>query len=172
VNTNSTNTAANTASATTKNMTFYSLDESIDPQTGYDSKSGKQLPPFITQVSGFTKAPILFNRGVFQKRGLDVQDYIVETNVTTYPYSSLLQQVCQEEEDSSVFLLLIDTEGFDCDIILGISEESAYLPLFMVFESHQCGRPKLRKTIAYLEKLGYQVQKANGTQNTIAIRQR
>jgi hypothetical protein len=37
----------------TDHLTFYSIDESIDPETGYDSKSGKTLPHWVTQVGVF-----------------------------------------------------------------------------------------------------------------------
>jgi hypothetical protein len=68
-------------------MVFYSIRDTIDPETGLDSLSGKTLPSYITQVSSFSKAPILFNRRVFNKIGLNVHDYIVETNVTAKRYS-------------------------------------------------------------------------------------
>ncbi|KAL7535189.1 hypothetical protein ACHAWF_005081, partial [Thalassiosira exigua] len=129
----------------TDSMKFYSLSESIDPETGYDSKSGKTLPVFITQVSSFTLGPIMFNEGQFKRRGLNVWDYIVETNVTTKRYSELMQDIMMHNFSSSAtvpapVLVLIDTEGFDCNIVLGISSNSAFLPPYLIYESHQCGQ--------------------------------
>jgi FkbM family methyltransferase len=153
----------------TDNLTFYSIDESIDPETGYDSKSGKTLPRWVTQVSGFSQQPILFtvNRGVWSNKGLNVWDYIVETNVTTMRYSELMKDTCKND---NLFLLLIDTEGFDCDIILGISPESQYLPMFLIYEHHQCGSHKQEATNTYLQTLGYKVIPTKG-QNTVAYQQ-
>jgi hypothetical protein len=142
------------------------MKASIHPETGYDSKSGKTLPHWVTQVGGFSQQPILFNRGVWRRQGLDVWDYIVETNVTTTRYSELMKDTCKND---NLFLLLIDTEGFDCDIILGISSESQYLPRFLIYEHHQCGRHKRDAANAYLRNLGYKVIPTKG-QNTVAYR--
>ena len=61
-------------------MVFHSFSPDIDPESGHDSRSGKQLPRWITQVSGFSMAPLSFNRGVFRKMGLNMMmDYVVDT---------------------------------------------------------------------------------------------
>ena len=150
----------------TSSMVFHSFSPDINPDTGYDSRSGKQLPAFITQVSGFNMGPLNFNRGVFSKKGLNMMDYIVDTHVTVYPYSDLMNHITGGMEPQ---LVIIDTEGFDCNIVLGISNSSKYLPPYLIFEVHQCGDKK-QPAFEYLRELGYIVKKVKSTQNAIAIR--
>ena len=156
----------------TSNMTFYSIRDTIDPETGYDSLSGKKLPFWITQVSSFSKRPILHNTFVFTKNELDVNDYIVETNVKTLSFSDLMKEALgldknQNEDDAKPpFLVLIDTEGFDCDIVQGISPLSPFLPEYLMFEHKQC---KKGPAIKHLEKMGYSLHITN--ENAVAIKQ-
>ena len=51
-------------------------------------------------------------------------------------------------------MILIDTEGFDCNIVEGIAPSSPYLPKFLVFEHKHC-----KKRIAYqhLQSMGYNI---------------
>ena len=121
------------------------------------SLSNKTLPHYITQLSSLSKAPILFNRGQFQKIGLTVNDYIVEIKVQTKPFSILMAEALRNttnEQHTTPFLVLIDTEGFDCDIVQGISLNSTYLPKFLVFEVKQCMQKYHKETKEHLEKLG------------------
>mmetsp|Transcript_8684 Transcript_8684/g.10692 ORF Transcript_8684/g.10692 Transcript_8684/m.10692 type:complete len:131 (+) Transcript_8684:146-538(+) len=74
-------------------MTFYSIRDTVYPETGLDSISNKKLPAWITQTSSFSMNPLLFNQKVFSRNGLRFQDYVVETNVTTKSYSELMKQV-------------------------------------------------------------------------------
>ncbi|GFH50670.1 predicted protein [Chaetoceros tenuissimus] len=143
---------------TDNSLIFYSLKDTIDPETGFDSLSNKTLPAYITQVSSFSKAPILFNRRQFRKVGLNVNDYIVETKFQTKPFSALMAEVignATSEQHSTPFLVLIDTEGFDCDIVL-------YLPKFLVFEVKQCREKYTKETKGHLEKLGYTLTQDDG----------
>jgi len=157
-------------------MVFYSIRDTIDPKTGFDSLSGKKLPYWITQVSSFSKKAIMFHEGVFRRNGLNVNDYIVETNVTTVKYSELMESIVagnsnNVDQQKPPLLVLIDTEGFDCDIILGMSPQSPFLPEYLVFENHLCGKNKLQETNSFLERLGYRVKKIHGgSQNSVAIK--
>lgn len=160
-------------------MTFYSLSETIDPETGYDSKSGKTLPKFITQVSSLDIRPITFNSRVFSRVGLDVNDYIVKTNVTARTYSNLLRDVMQQGREDNFenstarpLLVLIDTEGYDCNIIKGISPESEFLPNYFIYENANCrgGGAEIAGAQKYLEEtLGYAVFDMEG-QNAVAVK--
>ena len=188
----------------TSNITFYSISDTVDPETGYDTKSGKTLPSWITQVSGLSNGPILFNRNVFRQQGLNVDDYIVPTVVTTMTYSNLVNHITTQFNSNDdvpdvaptttvgtqlpPLLVLIDTEGYDCMIIQGLSAEgidssssSTILPQFIIFESHQCkggsngAGPKVvrEETHQYLEStLGYTVYKMAHSQNSVAIKKR
>ena len=106
-------------------MIFYSIWDTIDPEIGFDSLSNKKFPHWITQVSSLSKEPILHSEDQFVKRGLDVNDYIVETNVSTASFSDLIKGSLHMEKNKNrkqgPLLVLIDTEGFDCTIIEGIS---------------------------------------------------
>ena len=155
---------------TDNSLIFYSLKDTIDPETGFDSLSNKTLPAYITQVSSFSKAPILFNRRQFRKIGLNVNDYIVETEVQTKPFSVLMAEVMGNiirEQHSTPFMVLIDTEGFDCDIVQGISLNSKYLPKFLVFEVKQCREKYAKETKGHLEKLGYTLTLDDGRSENI-----
>jgi hypothetical protein len=155
-------------------LTFYSVRETIDPETGYDSLSGKTFPVWITQISSFSMNPLNFNGGVWRRMGLSMKDYIVQTNVTAKGYSELMQDVAvksNEKGNGRLRVVLIDTEGFDCDIILGISPDSPYLPDFLVYEYKQCKREKKKNTVTYLKALGYAVTRLDGD-NNLAIRRK
>ncbi|GFH50741.1 predicted protein [Chaetoceros tenuissimus] len=158
---------------TDNSLIFYSLKDTIDPETGFDSLSNKTLPAYITQVSSFSKAPILFNRRQFRKVGLNVNDYIVKTKVQTKPFSALMAEVignATSEQHSTPFLVLIDTEGFDCDIVQGISFDSKYLPKFLVFEVKQCREKYTKETKGHLEKLGYTLTQDDGrVENIVGV---
>ena len=152
---------------TDNSLIFYSLKDTIDPETGFDSLSNKTLPTYITQVSSFSKAPILFNRRQFSKIGLNVNDYIVETKVQTKQFSILMSEALGNT--TTPFLVLIDTEGFDCDIVQGISLNSTYLPKFLVFEVKQCKEKYDKETKEHLEKLGYMMTPLAGRENAVGV---
>jgi len=155
------------------NMTFYSVRDTIDPETGYDSLSGKRFPHWITQVSSFSKAPILFNGGKFKKLGLDVNDYIVETNVKTMSYSGVMKKALgvaknqSKDELRPPFLVLIDTEGLDCDIVNGISPSSQFLPEYLLFEHKQCKNRLQHAAFHHLKTMGYNLHLS--PQNAVAM---
>jgi hypothetical protein len=53
------------------------------------------------------------------------------------------------QDQKPPLLILIDTEGFDCDIIKGISSTSSFVPKFLVFEYQSCDH---KGATEYLEK--------------------
>ena len=66
-------------------------------------------------------------------------------------------------------LMLIDIEGFDCNITLGIDENSPHWPCFLIFEKHQCC-PSKDLAFAYLSKIGYDiVYSTTSSQNAVAV---
>jgi hypothetical protein len=147
----------------TNQMIFYSIRDTIDPETGYDSLSGKKLPFWITQVSSFSKLPILYNKRIFEERGLDVNDYIIETKIKSMRYTDLMREAMGKQSSARPLLVLIDTELFDCDIINGIDPSSAYLPKYLLFE-HKCDH---QETYRHLEAMGYSLYRS--ADNTVAI---
>jgi FkbM family methyltransferase len=148
-------------------LTFYSISESIDPETGHDSKSNKTFPFWVTQISSFSLSPIMFNERLWTRKGLNVHDYIVETNVTALRYSSLMRDHVDEKHPP--LFVLIDTEGFDCKIVLGMSNTSDYLPPFLVYEHKQCGDDKW-PAVEHLHSMNYTVTQVDA-ENTFAYKQ-
>lgn len=148
-------------------MVFHGIRDTIDPETGFDSLSKKTFPYWITQISSFSKRTMLKVAAQFSQRGLDIEDYIIETNVTTMSYSDLMNQVSHAEEDKKEpLIVLIDTEGLDCDIVEGISPDSPFLPKYLIFEHKHCKSENAEK---HLQKMGYVVHKLK--ENVIAVRQ-
>lgn len=147
----------------TSRTPFYSFAPSIDPESGYDSLSGKMLPAFITQVSGFDMAPLEYNRDVFTKQGLNMDDYVVKSQVSMLDYSELMKEHVRAEQGP--LLLMIDTEGYDCNIVEGIQQHSKWLPQFIIFEISICNP---LATFRHLEMLGYDTIKAG--ENAIGTR--
>ena len=163
-------------STSSKDMVFYSIRDTIDPETGFDSLSGQKFRYWISQVSSFSKERVLLQQKEFSRRGLNIDDYIVETNVTTKSFSSIMSEVMNnssrtkkkviESSKQQPFLVLIDTEGFDCDIVLGISPNSKYLPKFIVFEVKNC-IDKWNDVQNHLEGIGYDLMKMD--ENAVGI---
>lgn len=152
----------------TQGMTFYSISEDIDPVSGYDKRSGKQFPYWITQISSFSMDHIKGAGRLWKKMGLKVEDYVVHTNVTTMRYSDLLQEVLQGDDPAeSLALVLIDTEGFDCHIVNGISAESIYVPGFLLYEHKSCKRDDKQLTLSHLARMGFAARSV-GDENTLA----
>ncbi|KAL9187346.1 hypothetical protein ACHAXT_001449 [Thalassiosira profunda] len=152
-------------------VSFYSISSSIDPSTGIDSLSGKKFPYFITQVSSLSKISIQREGRAFTQRGLNVDDYIVRTNVTAYSFSELMKHALTNSQTglgASPLLVLVDTEGYDCHIVRGISPNSMYLPQYLVFEHKFCLRhdPELIGHLA--DVMGYDAK--SSAENTVAVR--
>jgi len=150
-------------------MLFYSVRDTIDPESGYDSLSGKTFPFWITQVSSFSKTPLHNCEFVFNRLGLQLKDYIVETKVTTKSYSNLMQEALARSggKKEEPLLVLIDTEGLDCDIIKGIHTDSPYLPRYLVFEHKQC--EDREGAYEHLKKLGYKLY-TTAYENAVAVK--
>ncbi|GFH58521.1 hypothetical protein CTEN210_14997 [Chaetoceros tenuissimus] len=161
---------------TSKDMVFYSIRDTIDPETGFDSLSGKKFRYWISQISSFSKEMVLLQKKEFSDRGLNIDDYIVETNVATKSFSGIMADVMDHSmnnkkrvaasSNQKPFLTLIDTEGYDCDIVLGISPDSKYLPKFIVFEVKNCIN-KWNDVQSHLEGIGYDLMKMD--ENAIGI---
>ena len=143
-------------------LTFYSIRDTVDPETGYDSLSHKKLPKFITQVSSFHPGAIKYNAGVFHRKGLKPKDYIVKTNVTVKGISTLIDEVMGFDK-TAPDLVLVDTEGQDCAILESMSNKTL-LPRFIIFETH-C---KQKPTFTHLQSLGYRVRQVS-KHNALAV---
>lgn len=119
------------------------------------------LPFWLTQISSLNREqvfkPIFVN--AFKKFGLDINDYVEETNVKTLSYSDLVNQVIfpiNELNKREPLLVLVDTEGFDCNVVEGISPQSHFLPKYLVFEHMHCNATQTEK---HLHEMGYTTYK-------------
>jgi len=150
--------------AVSGNLKFYSIRDTIDPETGVDSISGITFPFWITQVSSLKLASI--PKILFKKKGLKHEDYIIESIVTSKPYSDLIQQAMRGDQNQIPNLVLIDTEGFDCFIVSTM--DNIYLPAYLLYEHKHCGPNILKRTKEELDTLGYDVYQMY--ENTIATK--
>jgi hypothetical protein len=152
-------------------MTFYSIRDTID-HTGFDSLSRKTFPSWVTQISSFSLATILKpqHKSAWTELGLKIEDYVIQNKVTSRRYSDLLQDFLQGDDPAtSLVLVLIDTEGFDCHIVNGIAANSSYLPQFLIFEQMHCERKDYQAAMEHLQSMGYTTYPVN--ENTVAHRQ-
>lgn len=127
------------------------------------------LPFWLTQISSLDREQVLKPKYVnaFKKFGLDINDYVEETNVKTLSYSDLINEVILPENKLNKrgpLLVLVDTEGLDCNMVEGISPESHFLPKNLVFEHMHCNSTQTEK---HLHEMGYTTYKFRD--NTIAM---
>jgi FkbM family methyltransferase len=157
-----------------QDMTFYRFSDTIDPESGYDSKSKKKFPNFITQTSSFNKKAIIYNKKLFQERGLDMEDYIVETKIPVKTINELMKEVNEvvgKEDTQGPLLLLIDAESMDCEIVLGISQDLRPRPHYIMYERNCDDNEKEARSIEHLGSLGYDVITVGAQiDNHIAVR--
>lgn len=71
--------------------------------------------------------------------------------------------------DSSLFLVLIDTDGFDCKIINGMDLKTLYKPKYIIFEKYHCDKKDVGLSLKHLESMGYFVESRPGRMDDIAI---
>jgi len=142
-------------------LTFYSIRDTVDIHTGKDTLSGKKLPFWATQIGSFDRGHLLKHQFAFTKKGLSLKDYIVETPIPVLSLSGLVT-------DHTLFAL-VDTEGFDCNIILG----TQILPRFLMYEVLHCSKEKKEAAAKYLGSKGFTLSGQNkipgGFENVVAV---
>jgi FkbM family methyltransferase len=151
----------------TSDLKFYSIKDTVDVETGLDSVSGKKLPYWITQISSFSKETMMipFHKRQFLIHGLNIEDYIEETQVPTFRFSELMSR----QDGEQAFLVLIDTEGYDCDIVAGIAA-TEILPQFLIYEFKHCTEEMQKLASDHLSTLGYTMLQVDG-ENMYAYRE-
>lgn len=154
----------------TGKMVFYGMSEAIDPVTGFDSRSNQRLPDWLTQISSLSRdqvfQPLFVN--AFRKFGLDINDYVVEKNVTTLSYTELMGRALVQTpgggHTGAPLLVLVDTEGFDCNVVEGMGPQSLFLPQYLIFEHIHCNSGPTTK---HLNGIGYVTKKTS--ENIVAV---
>ena len=77
---------------------------------------------------------------------------MVESDVRVLTMPRLLKEHNIPQE--SVALVLIDTEGFDCDIVLSLNLTKAFKPRMLVFEHKVCPSKRI-SAVRHLTQAGY-----------------
>eukprot|EP00040_Diaphanoeca_grandis_P025444 m.140978 g.140978 ORF g.140978 m.140978 type:complete len:350 (-) comp30154_c0_seq2:122-1171(-) len=160
-------TAGKTGKSQNNTMNFYSIHSDVDVNTGMDKRTGKQLPHWVTQTGSFSKSQFMdhvITQRAFGSRGLKLADYMQTTPIQVLSVSELLQR--RGIAVDSVKMLLVDTEGFDCDIIQALDLSSGLRPSLIIFEHAHC-LEKVEATKEYLTTSGYTLTADH--ENTYAI---
>ena len=153
-----------------ENMTFYGISSDVDVDTGHDRRTGKDIAKFVTQMGSFDKNRVFHDINAiraFSKVGLELRDYVVELPIPVTSMASLLDR--HGVAAAGVAVLLIDTEGFDCDIVRSLDLSGTFRPLLVIFEFIHCA-PKVEGAVAHLKQAGYDVIKDNVNENMFAVR--
>jgi hypothetical protein len=156
-------------------LKFYAIRDTIDPETGYDRKSGQMLPFWVTQVGSFSRDMVKKTISkTFKQANLDIDDYIEEINVDGRSMTQLVAEQTALYSPAGTpiqppMMVLIDTEGFDCQIILGIAEDSPYWPQYLLYEFKHCAKDDLEQARKKLEGMGYGIITID-KENDLAIR--
>lgn len=129
---------------------LYAMSSSVDPKTGHDSKSNKDLPFWVSQIASLDRNQVLKFKDTFEQAGLDITEYIEELEVQCMDFSDIVSK-CNLD---SVSVLFVDTEGFDADVILSPSF-TMIKPLMIYLERQHLDRKKYERLLMYLHTLGY-----------------
>ena len=150
----------------TSNLTFYSISDDINVDTGRDKRTGKKLHGWVTQISSFSKPTLLKHGFAWRRKGLNIEDYIVESHVPTLRFSEMLMQ--QQQHGQTLFVL-VDTEGLDCSILRALSATSA-LPPLLLYEDRHCSPGEGKLTQEHLIELGYNNIQKIDNENVLVYR--
>ena len=130
-----------------QDLLFYSIDSTVDVDTGFDSRSGKTLPAWATQISSFEKSNVLKHGFAWKALGLDIKDYIVENQIRTIRFSELVGDL------GNTLFVMIDTEGLDCDIVSAIPRDA--MPPYLLFEKKHCDSKNAQQ---HLKDMGFAIE--------------
>lgn len=150
-------------------LTFYSISDAIDPKTGYDRITQKKLPSWVTQIGSFDRKHILRHSKTWRRKGLNVNKYIKPIRVRVKTIESILIENQVNVRDVAVILL--DTEGYDCRILLSQNFDSNGLrPKILVYEYKWCTARARHDVHEHLGKFGYAVYQEDD-ENDVAVLQ-
>ena len=156
VNAGVTAAGASSSDGSSDELTFYSISNDVDAVSGEDNRTGKMLDFWVTQIGSFHREQVTttLNQRAFNKQGLDIEDYIIETSVPAFTVANLLEN--QGIPQQNVDLLLVDTEGLDCQIIMSLDlhGDEGLRPSLVVFEHSHC-KEHHRNSLNHLRGAGY-----------------
>ena len=124
-------------------------------------KSTESMPSWYNQLGSFKKDVILKSKEHIP----NIEELIVETKVDciTMPDLMLAHQV------SHIDLLLIDTEGYDFEIIKSIDLKRIN-PAIIIYEHVHLSNADSKACILKLEAEGYRVHTINNSNNSVACK--
>ena len=112
-----------------------------------DEEERARLPDWYDTIGSFRREAVLGHAGKVP----DIEARLVSTEVPCLTFESLLAKHGVERVD----LLLIDTEGFDWEIIRHI-DFAAHRPRLLVYEHFHLSPDERQECRAHLEGLGYE----------------
>ena len=106
----------------------------------------RTLPHWYLGLGSFSRSAVLGH----EKDIPDIKDRLVETRVRCLAFDSL----CERHGWSRFDLLLIDTEGFDWEILKNIDLE-AYRPRLVIYEHYHLSPDERTEALQHLRNHGY-----------------
>jgi FkbM family methyltransferase len=112
-----------------------------------EAGDGEELPRWYDGIGSFSRDNVLAHG-----RHIDgIAARLVETEVSCLTFDSLLRKHGVERVD----LLLVDTEGYDWELLRAIDLET-WMPRLVVYEHYHLSRDDRAACRAHLERLGYE----------------
>lgn len=131
-------------------LAFYTFSADIDPDTGKDTRSGKQLEFWITQVASLDYAHLERHAFVFENEGLVMEDYVETIDVRVETPLTLLERFPTFRDAT---ILVIDVEGRDHEVLKAFDGLLGGIQI-LVIESKWL-MDKRSETLAFLTDQGF-----------------
>jgi FkbM family methyltransferase len=122
-------------------IAFFHLREAAEHE-----RSG--LPDWYDAIGSFSRESLLAHRRVIP----DIESWLVETRVPALTFESL----CRKHDVSTIDLLLVDTEGYDREVIRRVDFE-ARRPRLVVYEHYHLPPAERVDCRSHMRSLGYEV---------------
>jgi len=129
--------------------TFYHLRQTNDPL----------LPYWYDQLGSFSRDVVLWHKRAIP----NIEDYLIEERVECISFDTLVERYKVNRID----LILIDTEGYDLEVLKNI-DFRRYRPKLIIYEQIHLSPKDRAEAIRLLKCNGYVVQPAG--MNNVAIR--
>lgn len=122
-------------------QTFYHLRQA-------DDWAGEGLPRWYDGIGSFSRAEVLSHVDHIP----DIESRVVASEVPCLTFASL----CERHRLSRLDLILIDTEGYDWEIVRQIDFE-VFKPRLLVYEHYHLGPAQRAQCREHLSRAGYEV---------------
>jgi FkbM family methyltransferase len=116
----------------------------VAPASGAD---GRELPYWVDGIGSFSREVVASHARLVP----DIESQIVQTHVPCLTFSAL----CAKHSLESVDLVLLDTEGYDYQILRTI-DFSAYRPALVIYEHYHLATSERIASRDYMHQAGYE----------------